>query len=50
MQAYDIAIKLNPNYAAAWNNKGEVLKALGKTAEADAALAKARELTLASQR
>jgi Flp pilus assembly protein TadD len=38
------AIKLGPNLADAWNNKGEAFKALGRTAEANAAFAKAEEL------
>jgi len=42
--AYDEAIRLNPNHVNAWYNKGVVLKALGRTAEEDAAFAKAKEL------
>lgn len=44
IQAYDEAIRLDPNLAVAWNNKGKALEALGKTAEANAAFAKAKEL------
>lgn len=40
----DKAIKLDPELAAAWYNKGVSLSKLGRTAEADAAFAKAREL------
>jgi tetratricopeptide (TPR) repeat protein len=32
--AYDEAIRLNPNYAAAWYNKGRALDAQGKYDEA----------------
>lgn len=42
--ACDEAIRLNPEYAEAWNNKGVALEALGRTSEANAAYAKAREL------
>ena len=38
------AIKLDPDYAAAWYNKGLAFEALGRTTEADAAFARAREL------
>jgi Flp pilus assembly protein TadD len=44
IKAYDEAIRLDPNDAAAWNNKGVALEALGKTTEANAAFAKAQEL------
>jgi tetratricopeptide (TPR) repeat protein len=47
IKAYDEAIRLTPNYAAVaatWNNKGVALKALGRTAEADEAFTKAKEL------
>lgn len=44
IQALDKAIKLDPNNADAWNNMGFALKALGRTAESDAAFAKAKEL------
>lgn len=35
---------LDPKLAAGWYHKGNSLKAFGKTAEANAAFAKAREL------
>ena len=44
IKAYDEAIRIDPNDASAWNNKGGALKSLGRTAEADAAFAKAKEL------
>jgi tetratricopeptide (TPR) repeat protein len=44
IQAYDEAIKIDPQYAKAWYNKGITLKSLGRTTEADAAFAKAKEL------
>ena len=44
IKAYDEAIRLDPKDAMAWIDKGNSLKALGRTAEADAALAKAKEL------
>lgn len=44
IEAFDEAIKLDPNYADAWYNKGDALEVLGRTAEADAAFAKAKEL------
>jgi len=40
----EMAIQLDPNLAVAWNNKGEALKLLGRTTEASAAYAKAKEL------
>lgn len=39
---YDRAIGLDPEYALAWSNKGNALKALHRDAEADKAFAKAR--------
>ena len=42
--AYDEAIRLDPNISEAWHNKGLALEALGRTAEADAAFARAKEL------
>jgi Flp pilus assembly protein TadD len=42
--AYDEAIRLDPNYAIAWSNKGISLMALSRTAEADVAFARAKEL------
>jgi Flp pilus assembly protein TadD len=44
IKAYDEAIKLDPNDGLTWNNKGEALKSLGRTTEANAAFAKAKEL------
>ena len=35
---------LDPNISEAWYNKGIALKALGRTTEAEAAFAKAKEL------
>lgn len=40
----DLNIQLDPNYAMAWYNKGSVLEQLGKTPEANAACAKAKQL------
>jgi Flp pilus assembly protein TadD len=34
MKCYDEAIKLDPNYATAWNHKGAALGRLGKYDEA----------------
>ena len=42
--AYDEAIRLDPNDVAAWYNKGVALDALGKTTEANAAFTEAKEL------
>jgi Flp pilus assembly protein TadD len=44
IKAYDEAIRLDPNDATAWYNKGVALEALGKTTEAKAAFAKAKDL------
>jgi Flp pilus assembly protein TadD len=44
IQAYDEAIGLDPRNAAACYNKGYVLEALGRTAEAKEAYIKAQEL------
>ena len=44
IMAYDIAIQMNPENVRAWYDKGNTLKVLGCTTEADAAFAKAREL------
>jgi tetratricopeptide (TPR) repeat protein/endonuclease/exonuclease/phosphatase family metal-dependent hydrolase len=41
VKLYDEAIRLNTNYTEAWGNKGNALKLLGRTAEAEAAFAKA---------
>jgi hypothetical protein len=43
--SYDKAIEINPQDANAWYNKGITLKTLGRTTEADAAFAKAKDLT-----
>jgi hypothetical protein len=39
-------IRINPQYVESRNNKGLALKVLGRTIEADAAFAKAKELGL----
>jgi tetratricopeptide (TPR) repeat protein len=44
IKAYDMAIEIRPQMADFWKEKGNVLKALGRTTEADAAFAKAKEL------
>lgn len=44
IQAFDEAIKLDPQNGGLWNNKGLALNALGQTYEADEAFAKAKEL------
>jgi tetratricopeptide (TPR) repeat protein len=44
IQAYNMAIKIDPQDADAWNSKGSILKLLGRTTEADASFAKAKEL------
>jgi tetratricopeptide (TPR) repeat protein len=44
MQAYNWAIKINPQDFLAWRNIGLVQKAQGRNSEADAAFAKAKEL------
>ena len=44
IKAFDEAIRLNPNYADVWYNKGIALEGLGRTTEAEAAFARAREL------
>lgn len=41
---YDKVIELNPTHATTWNEKGTALQALGRTSEAEAAFAKAKEL------
>jgi tetratricopeptide (TPR) repeat protein len=43
-QAYDKAIEIDPKYPKSWNIRGESLKALGRTTEAEAAFAKAKKL------
>lgn len=42
--AYNEAIRLDPNNTQAWNDKGNALKSLNRTTEADDAFAKAKEL------
>ncbi len=44
LRCYDKAIEINPQYADAWHNKGDILKESGRTTEADAAFAKATDL------
>ena len=44
MKAFDEAIRLYPNNANAWNGKGLSLKGLGRTTEAEAAFARAKDL------
>ena len=45
IEAFDMAIELDPQIAGAcWNSKGVAFKLLGRTAEAEAAFAKAKEL------
>jgi Flp pilus assembly protein TadD len=39
--SYDEAIRLNPQYAQAWYNKGAALEAFGRDAEASTAFAMA---------
>ena len=49
IKALDEAIRLYPNFSMAWHNKGVVLEVLGKTTEAEAALARAKELEQLNQ-
>jgi len=44
IKAYDKAIEINPQFAAAWNKKGNALKTVGRTAEANLAFNKAKGL------
>lgn len=44
LRCYDKSIEINPKNADAWNNKGVVLKELGRNSEAEDAFAKSREL------
>jgi tetratricopeptide (TPR) repeat protein len=44
IDAFDLAIKYDPDDVEAYYNKGLALKSLGRTAEAEAAFAKAKEL------
>jgi tetratricopeptide (TPR) repeat protein len=43
-QAYNKAIDIDPEYSLAWYNKGIALNKFNRTADADAAFAKAKEL------
>ena len=43
-ECFDMAIRLWSKYTGAWNNKSKALRLLGKSVEAEAAFAKAREL------
>lgn len=45
LKAHELAIELNPNYADAWNNKGNVFFGLGKYKEAIMFVEKSLELT-----
>lgn len=47
LQAYNMSIRMHKNNADCWNNMGAALIALGRTTEADAAFANAKELYLA---
>jgi len=42
--AFNNATDINPEYGLAWYNKGETLKSLGSTTEANTAFAKAKDL------
>ncbi|NLV27378.1 MAG: tetratricopeptide repeat protein [Methanomicrobiales archaeon] len=44
LDAINISIQLDPEYAHAWSNKGQILKSLGKLQESNEAFAKASEL------
>lgn len=44
LDAFEEAIRLNSNDYGTWYSKGKALKALGRTIEANAAFAKAKEL------
>jgi superkiller protein 3 len=44
INAFDEAIQLDPTNGGYWNSKGKFLEVLGKSTEADAAFAKAKEL------
>jgi len=45
LSSYDAAVKLQPNHANAWNNRGVVLDMLGRYDEALASLEQARRLS-----
>jgi len=47
LQAYKISVRFHKNNADCWNNMGAALIALGRTTEADAAFANAKEQDLA---
>ena len=44
LAAWDGALALSPTFVAAWINKGAILRALGRVAEAEVAEQQAREL------
>ena len=44
IRSFDRVLALEPSNAAAWYNKGKLLALVGRTAEADQHLEKAREL------
>ena len=44
INTFDKAIKIKPQYVSPWLGKSTALKGLGRTAESDAALIKAKEL------
>jgi tetratricopeptide (TPR) repeat protein len=44
LEYYERALEIDPADGYAWHARGEALKALGRTSEADAAFEKAKEL------
>jgi tetratricopeptide (TPR) repeat protein len=44
LEAYDRAVKFNPDFSDAWNNRGTLLRKAGKTAEALASFERALKL------
>jgi tetratricopeptide (TPR) repeat protein len=44
IQAYDEAIRIDPEYQTAWNNKAIVLQALGRASETNQSSAEAEEM------
>jgi Flp pilus assembly protein TadD len=44
VNAIEKAVEIDPNYGGGWYDKGTYLKLLGRTTEANAAFAKAKEL------
>jgi tetratricopeptide (TPR) repeat protein len=44
LKYYERALQIDPSDGYAWYAKGEALRSLGRTSEADAAFAKAKEL------